>query len=179
MTKTFRAVFVLGALLVLASCQSQPAWYTVPPQRTQAVAEEAWDGRFIHFADPRTFQGVVADIDTEDASAPWRWTRRNPTVRLLADPTVSWNLVVQGTFAEAVFQQTGAIRVQVWLDGKMISTQSLTQPGPLRWSFPIGIAQLGGKREHQVKLALSKVFIAPSDKAELGLILEAIGMERP
>lgn len=171
--------YCLFLLVVCAACTPMPEAYAPPVQRQPALAGEAPKAakRLLQMGDAETDAYIVQDIP-KGANGPWRWAGKKPTVRIFLSNTAASDpntvVMVEYSVAEATFKDTGPVGFQFFLNGQKIGEQRQTQPGAYTFSAnaPPGLLKAG---ENDLAVEVDKPWKSPSDGAELGFILTAIG----
>ncbi len=121
---------------------------------------------------------MVKDIDPADPTVLWRWTRQNPTVKILAATTQDLKLTVDFSLWDVAFQQTGPVELTFAVNGHTLDKIRYTSPGEKHFEKPIPPEWLFSDVESTISVAIDKLYTAPQDGAKFGFILSRIGFSR-
>jgi hypothetical protein len=174
-----RLLFPLCLLVTCAACVQMPESYAPPVQRRPALSGEApkTAKRLLRMTDAETDAYVVQDIP-KGANGPWRWAGRKPTVRIFLSNTAANDpntiMLVEYSVAEATFKDTGPVTFQFLVNGQKLGEERQEKPGAYTFSkvIPNGWLKSG---ENDLAVEIDKPWKSPTDGAELGFILTAIG----
>lgn len=118
---------------------------------------------------------IVKDINPGSPGDQWRWTGKEPTVKILAVTTQDLKLLVDFTLWPVAFQQTGPVELSFQVNGRLLDTILYTTPGPKHFEKPIPPGWLTTDVESTVSVSIDKLYVAPQDGAKFGFILSRIG----
>lgn len=121
---------------------------------------------------------IVKDIDPAGPGDQWRWTKQNPTVKILAVTTENLKLTVDFALWDVAFRQTGPVELTFQVNGRMLDKVRYTTPGAKHFEKPIPPEWLGSDVESMVSVGIDKLYTAPQDGAKFGFILSRIGFSR-
>lgn len=167
------------AIFWLSGCTPMPEAYAPPVQRQPALAGEAPKAakRLLRMSEAETDAYIVQDIP-KGANGPWRWAGKKPTVRIFLTNTAANDpntiVLVEYSVADATFKDTGPVGFQFFLNGQKLGEERQTKPGDFTFTktIPAGVLKAG---ENDIAVEVDKVWKSPTDGAELGFILTAIG----
>ncbi len=167
----------LFLLFLLGGCTPVPQWYAIPNQSTtRPETEPAGIGSFMTFGDRRAPDHIISDIVAGSGTEVWRWTNQKPTLKFVVLEAASrWTFQAAFALPEATWKKTGPVTLRVYVNEQLIATAANLPAGrhELRWPVPAGL--LKANTETIVRLEVDKIFIAETDQARLGMILENAG----
>lgn len=125
----------------------------------------------LHFAQG-DMAGVVSDILRP--AGGWSWTRKRPSVKIRLRGGLPVRYAIDFSVAEATFSKTGPVKVTFFVNDHELETVRYAAPGPQRYEKPVPPEWL--KSENIVGAEVDKLWTSPDDGAQLGLILNSIGL---
>ena len=120
----------------------------------------------------------VKDIEPGSTGDQWRWTKQNPSLKILATTTQNLKLSVDFTLWDVAFRQTGPLELTFLVNGRTLDKIRYTTPGQKHFEKPIPPEWLTTDVESVVSIAIDKLYIAPEDREKFGFILSRIGFDR-
>ena len=121
---------------------------------------------------------IVKDIDPAGPGILWRWTRQNPTVKILAATTQGLKLAIDFTLWDVAFRQTGPVELTFVVNGHTLDKIRYRTPGEKHFEKPIPADWLVTDVESKISISIDRLYIAPQDGAKFGFILSRIGFSR-
>jgi hypothetical protein len=172
-----RTAGFLCCLLCLAACDRLPESYP-PPEQRQPVAglNPSPDAMMVSMDNPDAGLLIVKDIYPAGGN-PWRWTLREPTVKVLVLATSNIKFSVDFTIWDEGFKSTGPVGISFLVNGKLLDTVRYTTPGNKHFEKPVPADWLTVNSESTVALLVDNLYIAPADKAQFGVILTRLGLK--
>lgn len=116
--------------------------------------------------------GVVSDILRP--AGGWSWTRKRPSVKIRLRGGLPVRYAIDFAVADATFAQTGPVNVTFFVNDHTLETIRYSAPGPQRYEKSVPPEWL--KPENIVGAEVDKLWTSPGDGAQLGLILNSIGL---
>jgi hypothetical protein len=165
----------------LCSCARYPESYPPPEQRHPAEgANPDSESMLLEMSSPGASRHIVKDIDIDLAgpSNLWRWTKQNPTVKILAVTTQNLKLAIDFTLWDIAFRQTGPVELTFVVNGRRLDKIRYSTPGEKHFEKPIPPDWLASDVESTISVSIDKLYIAPQDGAKFGFILSRIGFSR-
>jgi hypothetical protein len=167
---------LLCCLLCLTACDRLPESYPPPEQRqpltginpgpeAMMVSMEGTD------ADPL----IVKDI-YGGGSIPWRWTKQEPTVKVLVLSAENLKFSTDFAIWDDGFKITGPVEISFLVNGKLLDKVRYTTPGNKHFEKPVPVEWLEGDTA-TVAMSVDKLYIAPRDGAKFGVILARMGLK--
>ncbi|MBI3473821.1 MAG: hypothetical protein HY013_20895 [Candidatus Solibacter usitatus] len=170
-----RPFFLSFLLLILTGCANIPDSYAPPVQRKPlSPAEPRPFGHFVNMNDPNAEAYFIKDIATV-AEGPWRWTGKRPELKFFLETVESLKFSLDYTIAEATFKSTGPVTISVFLNGKLLEKLRHATHGEQHFEKPAPPPLLRRNEVNQVALEVDKVWVSPTDGAQLGFILTRAG----
>ncbi len=166
-------------LLSLAACDRLPESYP-PPEQRQPIAgfgpDAGGDAMMVSMDNSDADQLIVQDV-YGGSNIPWRWTKQEPTVRVLV--LSAENLKYSTDFAlwDDAFKISGPVEVSFLVNGKLLDKVRYTSPGNKHFEKAVPSDWLTGGAEANVALSIDKLYTAPRDGAKFGVILTRIGLK--
>lgn len=108
---------------------------------------------------------------------PWRWTKKEPTVRVPLLSTENLKFSTDFAIWNDGFKVTGPIEISFLVNGKLLDKVRYTTPGDKHFEKPVHSDWLAGKSEASVALSVDKLYTAPRDGAQFGVILTRVGLK--
>jgi hypothetical protein len=172
-----RTAGFLCCLLCLAACDRLPESYP-PPEQRQPVAglNPGPDAMMVSMDSPDVGLLIVKDI-YPGSDIPWRWTLREPTVRVLVLATENIKFSADFTIWDDAFKTTGPLEISFLVNGKVLEKIRYTTPGAKHFEKPVPPDWLTINSEASVALLVDKLYIAPADQAKFGVILSRLGLK--
>lgn len=130
---------------------------------------------FIALNAPEAPEHFVSGIRPELNDGSWRWALKSATLQFQLPDTRGVKLRIDLTVPEVTFQQTGPVKIAVFVDGHELDTIDFPQPGPKLWEKPVPKEWLSTTHPVLVRLEIDKIYKSPTDGAERGYILSKIG----
>jgi hypothetical protein len=173
-----RTAFALLCLLCLAACDRLPESYPPPQQRPPLTGVNLGPSAMMVSMDgPEADALFVKDIYWRFGDAPWRWSKREPTVKVLV--VSAENIKFSADFAiwDESFKSTGPLEISFLVNGKLLDKIRYTSPGDKHFEKPVPAAWLAANTEATVAMSIDKLYTAPRDKAQFGVILARMGLK--
>jgi hypothetical protein len=171
-----RSAVPLGCLLCLAACDRLPESYPPPEQRQPVAGVLAGpDAMMVSMEDSDADSAIVKDIYPGTAD-PWRWTKQEPTVRVLVFSTENIKFNVDFGLWEDAFKITGPVEVSFLVNGKLLDKVRYTTPGGKLFEKPVPADWLEANTEASVALSVDNLYVSPRDGAKFGVILTRLGL---
>ena len=164
------------AALLLAGCVNIPDTYAPPIQRSPQYGPESHPAsHFVAMAGANPEDYIVRDVLPGDPGNAWRWTGKRPELRFQLSFTNDLRFVMDLSVPEATFAQRGPVTISFFINGKLLDKVRYEKPGEMHFSKPVPAAWLRTDAPTLVAAEIDKVWVAPSDGAQLGFILSRAG----
>ena len=158
----------------MCSCGRVPDSYVLPVQRPRFDDPQTWE-RMVRMTDVDARDHFVGEI-FEPLAANWRWTGKNPTIRLEAPPNLQRAYRIEFAIPEQDLRVTGPVTLTFVVNGHVLDRKQYTAAGayvfeeqvPPEW-IATGEATLGAE--------IDKVMPAPSGPP-LGFLIVSIGLKK-
>ena len=105
-----RAICFVLAAVAFGSCNRVPDSFPVPEQQPRIDDPHTWE-RIVRMTDVDARDTFVADI-FEPLAANWRWTGKNPTIRLMVPPHLHRAYRIEFVIPEQSFRVTGPVELK-------------------------------------------------------------------
>jgi len=162
--------------VVLAGCVKYPEPYRPPIQRRpMELTETNRLKHFVHMNAPDAMNYVVADVMPELNDGNWRWTLKSPTLQFQLPSTAAMRLSADLTIPDITYQQTGPVKITVYIGGHLLDTIDCPKPGQRTWEKAVPAEWLSSDTPVLVRMEIDKIWTSPSDGAQRGFILTRIG----
>jgi hypothetical protein len=119
---------------------------------------------------------IVKDIYPSSRGVPWRWTKQEPTVKVLVLSTEDIKFSVDFAIWDDGFKITGPVEISFLVNGRLLDKVRYTTPGTKHFEKPVPADWLAGDNV-TVALSVDKLYTAPSDGAKYGVILTRLGLK--
>jgi hypothetical protein len=167
---------LFGCLLCLAACDRLPESYPPPAQRQPVVGVPAGPGAMmVSMEDSDADSAIIKDIYPATAN-PWRWTKQEPTVRVLVLSTENIRFSADFGLWEDAFKITGPVEVSFLVNGKLLDKVRYTEPGGKHFEKLVPAEWLDANTEANVALSVDKLYAAPQDGGKFGVMLTRLGL---
>lgn len=164
-----------AVILLLPACSRQPGYYS--PKAERPAARAPAHGELRHFT---TMDGtsapnhIVSGILPGDG-APWRWCERRAELRFQLPDTRELRFRTELAVSEMTFKQTGRVRIDVAIDGKLLDTIVYDKPESRTTEFEVPAAMVTAGQPVAVTLTADKEWVEPGTGVRRGFILTSAG----
>ncbi len=164
--------------LLLCSCERLPDNFPPPEQRPPLSQTPSPDpaNLMVEMDDPECALHIVKDI--YDSSTTWRWTAKQPTVKVLVFATDDVKLSTDFAIWDEGFKQTGPIELSFFVNGRLLDKVKYSTPGNKHFEKLVPPGWLSTETETIISLDVDKLYVAPQDGVKFGVILTRIGFVR-
>ena len=167
---------IVVLLALVAGCRRYPDTYAPPEQRRPLTIEEPAEVRsFISMNEADAPLHFVRDIKPSLEGGAWRWTLKQPTVRLSAPKDRGLKFIAEVTVPEITFKDTGPVSIAVTINGHPLQTFKFDKPGPRRLEMPVPDGWLRKGDDNTVTMEIDKLWTAALDKVQVGFVLTSVG----
>lgn len=128
--------------------------------------------------DSNVAQYLVKDVADGPAGAGWRWVYKRPEFRFLVEDNAGLRYFMEFALPEQTFSQTGPVTFSIFINEKPFKKLRFTKPGQMRLEEPLPSALLKRYAVNYVAIEVNPVWVAPTDKAQLGFILSSAGFSK-
>ena len=163
--------------LLLCSCDRLPESYPPPEQRQVQALTPDPSAMMIEMNDPDSAQHVVKDI-YDSPGSPWRWTAKQPTVKLLVYATDHVRLSADLAIWDEGFKQTGPLELSFLVNGHLLDKVKYAEPGYKHFEKAVPADWLSADTESTISVDVDKLYVSPLDGVKFGFILTRIGFLR-
>jgi hypothetical protein len=126
-------------------------------------------------SDPGASAYIVRDISNTTESGGWRWTYRNPELRVYLPRQRGLKFVMDFAIPQRIFRETGPITLTVKINGKALDQIRVNSGGEQHYRKDVPPALIVPETENTVSLEPDKVWTSKQDGAVLGFILSRAG----
>lgn len=167
---------LLLTALALAGCVKYPEPYRPPIQRRpMELTETNRLKHFVNMSAPDAMNYVVADVMPELHDDNWRWTLKSPTLQFQLPSTQSMRFRADLTIPDITYQQTGPVKITIYIGGHLLDTIDCPKPGQRNWEKAVPPEWLTTDTPVLVRMEIDKLWTAPADGVQRGFILTRIG----
>jgi hypothetical protein len=163
--------------LLLCSCDRLPETYPPPQQRQPQALTPDPAAMMVEMNDPDAAQHIVKDI-YQPFGSPWRWTAKQPTVKVLVYATDNVKLSADFAIWDDGFKQTGPLELSYFVNGRLLDKVKYATPGYKHFEKAVPADWLVADAESAISVDVDKLYVAPQDGAKFGVILTRIGFLR-
>jgi hypothetical protein len=163
--------------LLLCSCDRLPETYPPPEQRQPQALTPDPAAMMVEMNDPDAAQHIVKDI-YQPFGSPWRWTAKQPTVKVLVYATDNVKLSADFAIWDDGFKQTGPLELSYFVNGRLLDKVKYATPGYKHFEKAVPADWLVADAESAISVDVDKLYVAPQDGAKFGVILTRIGFLR-
>ena len=170
----FACRILLISTVFVTGCVPMQDSYGVPPQHAALTAPEPMAERgIVSAADPRASTFFVNDVKALEGH--WCWTGQKPELRFrLADVSIR-RAVVNFTIHEITFKDTGPLRMNFLVNGRLLETVRYDTPGEKIFEKPVPRGWLQPDSDNMLSFVIENPWIASSDGVKLGVLLQRAG----
>jgi hypothetical protein len=172
-----RLAVLLCCLLCLAACDRLPESYP-PPEQRQPIAglDPGSDAMMVSMENSVADPVIVKDI-YPGGGISWRWTKQDPTVKILVLSANNVRFIVDFAIWDDGFKTTGPVEISFLVNGKLLDKVRYTTPGNKHFEKAVPADWLAVNTEATVGLSIDKLYIAPQNGAKYGVILASLGLK--
>lgn len=163
--------------LLLCSCDRLPETYPPPQQRQPPAPIPDPSVIMVDMNDPDAEQHIVKDI-YEPFGSSWRWTAKQPTVKVLVYATDNVKLSADLTIWTEGLQQTGPVELSFLVNGHQLDKVKYETAGYKHFEKAVPAEWLSADTESIISLDVDKLYVSPRDGKKFGVILSRIGFLR-
>jgi hypothetical protein len=172
-----RIAVLLLCLLCLAACDRLPESYPPPQQRPPVVGlNPGSDAMMVSMENSDADPVIVKDI-YPGSGIPWRWTKQEPTVKVLVLSDENIKFSTDFAIWDDSFKTTGPVEISFLVNGKLLDKVRYATPGTKHFEKPVPADWLAVNAEATVALSIDKLYIAPQNGAAFGVILARLGLK--
>jgi hypothetical protein len=164
-------------VLSLCSCDRLPETYPPPEQRQPQALLPDPAAMMVDMSDPDASQHVVKDI-YDAPGQPWRWTAKQPTVKVLVYATENVKLSTDFAIWDDGFKKTGPLELSFLVNGHLLGEEKYITPGYKHFEKAVPADWLSPDTESTIAVDVDKLYVSPLDGAKFGFILTRIGFIR-
>lgn len=168
----------LFSLLSLVACDRLPESYPPPEQRPPLEGITPLpEAMMVSMQGSDADAAIVKDIYPASDGINWRWTKQQPTVRVLVLSTTGVKYAADFALWDDAFKITGPLEISFLVNGKLLDKVHYTTSGAKHFEKPVPPDWLLANTEATVALAVDKLYTAPADGAKFGVILVRVGLK--
>ncbi len=134
------------------------------------------DAMMVSMANPDADPQIVKDI-YPGSNIPWRWTKQEPTVKVLVLSNENIKFSAEFAIWDEGFKSTGPLEISFLVNGKMLDKVRYTTPGSKHFEKSVPADWIPVNSVATLALSVDKLYIAPADKAQFGVILTRMGLK--
>ena len=131
----------------------------------------------VEMNDPDASQHVVKDI-YDPFGSTWRWTAKQPTVKVLAYATDNVKLSSDFAIWDEAFKQTGPLELSFFVNDHLLDKVKYATPGSKHFEKAVPAEWLSADRESTISIDIDRLYVAPQDGVKFGVILTRLGFLR-
>ena len=155
-------------------CGSGLRWYPPPEQRPSlSLPSSVPFGCFVTMSDPNANSYIVGGF-REQSEGSWRWAHERPALQFYLPRVPRLRFLMDLTFPDQTFAQTGPVEVTIRIDGKVFDRVHYTTPGSQRYTKETPWEWLRADAVNTVALEPDKTAAGP-DGERLGFVLSRAG----
>ena len=171
-------IVCLFAVLCMAACDRLPDSYPPPEQRPPVERiTPGPDAMMVSMQGSDAALAIVKDIYPNISGIQWRWTKQQPTVRILVLSTAGIKYSADFALWDDAFKITGPLELSFLVNGKLLDKVRYTTSGNKHFEKLVPSGWLIGNTDATLALAVDKLYTAPADGAQFGVILVRIGLK--
>ncbi|MGA2155847.1 MAG: hypothetical protein ABSH37_15645 [Bryobacteraceae bacterium] len=167
-------VFSIVLAFLTAGCGSRLEWYPPPEQRPSLSLPSSLPfGYFVAMSDPNAGAYIVGGF-RDQSEGVWRWTHERPVLQFYVPRAPRLRLLVDLTFPDQTFAQTGPVELTIRLNGKEFDRVRYAKPGSQEYTKDTPWEWLHPDAVNTVALEPDKTAAGP-DGERLGFVLTRAG----
>ena len=124
--------------------------------------------------DPFAGAYIVRDINSELEAGAWRWTSRQPELRMYLDDVRGLKLTADFTLPETGFAHTGPVTISFFINGNLLDKVRYDGPGARHFEKPVPEAWLHARWVNHIVMQPDKTWTGEGGKI-YGFILTRAG----
>jgi hypothetical protein len=163
-------------LVFLSACDRLPDSYP-PPQQRQPVPglnQLGPEAMLVSMGGSEVDPYIVKDI-YPGTGISWRWSKQEPTVRVPVRSPKTFS--AEFALWPDSFKDTGPLTISFLVNGKLLDKVRYTTPGTKHFEKPVPTEWFAGSDQATVALSVDKLYTAPGDGAQFGVILVSLGLK--
>ena len=164
--------------LLLCSCDRPPESYPPPEQRQPQALTPDPSAMMVEMDDPDVAPHLAKDVYEAFGTSSWRWTAKQPTVKVLVYATDNVKLSTDFAIWDEGFKQTGPIELSFSVNGHPVDRVKYTTSGYKHFEKPVPAEWLSADTESTISVVVDKLYVSPQDGKAFGVILTRIGFLR-
>ena len=168
------ALLPAAATLVLCSCGSSGSY--PPPAQFAAAAPP--DPPLLWVGYPSRGARILGEVLVDAASKGSAWTTQHPAFAFTLEKAEDLDLFVRFSVHSDTFLHTGPVTLTVRVNDELIDRPRFDSPGEREYSHLVTAQVLQRQNPAVVRLDVDPVWTA-ADGVKLGILLFAVGFERP
>jgi hypothetical protein len=175
-----RGPAMVGAVLLTGvwtgACQNMPGPFAPPVQRQPPEDFRAYRMQeIVEMSDEAGPSHFVKDITGLDAGS-WRWTGKQPTVRVRMRTAENLRYTIDFAIVEATLRATGPVSVSFLVNDHVLDRVRYTRAGAQHFEKAVPAGWTTAGQDVTVGAEVDKVWIPPQGGSGLGFILVRIGL---
>jgi hypothetical protein len=164
--------------LCLAACDRLPESYPPPEQRHPVEGfNPGPDAMMVDMDNPDATLHIVKDIYGANGGTSWRWTKQEPTVKLLLLSTENLKFSADFALWDDSFKITGPLEISFLVNGRELDKMRYDSPGVKHFEKPVSPDWLSVDGDTTIAMSVDKLYVAPRDGAQFGVILTRMGFK--
>ena len=132
----------------------------------------------VEMNDPDASQHIVKDIYDPFGASPWRWTAKQPTVKVLVYAVDNVKLSADFAIWDDGFKQTGPLLLSFLVNGHKLDEVKYPAPGNKHYEKAVPADWLSADTESTISVDVDKLYVSPLDGVKFGIILTRLGFIR-
>jgi hypothetical protein len=101
--------------------------------------------------------------------------KKRPAFHFMLPTTQGLKLRIDHSVADITFQQTGPVKIAVYVEGKLLETEGFDQPGEKRLEKAVPAEWLTTEHPVMVRMEIDKMWTSPTDGVQRGFIVTRLG----
>jgi len=168
-----RGAFILFVLAAVG-CGSRLTWYAPPKQSESLITPPPVSfGCFVAMSDPNASAYIVGGF-RDQSEGPWRWTHEHPVLQFYVPRVPRLRLLIDLTFPEQTFNQTGAVEVVIRINGREFDRVRYAKAGNEEYARATPWKWLHARAINTVALDPDKTAVGPGGE-RLGFVVTRAG----
>jgi hypothetical protein len=131
-------------------------------------------GHYVYMNQPDADAYILGGMRPR-SEGPWRWALNRPELRFYVPEAARLKFEMDLTFPENEFRQTGAVRLDVALNGRVFDSVHVEKPGSLHYSRPVPGGLLRANAVNTVAITPDKAAGRSNAGERLGFIMFSAG----
>lgn len=171
-----RLSLICTLVLIVSACRNMPGPFAPPVQRQPLEEFRPYRmSAIVDMADEDAKTHFVQDL-TSNASATWRWTGQQPTLRVRMRSVENLRYVIDFAISGAMLAKTGPLTVSFLVNDRVLDRVRYDRDGAQHFENAVPPGWVTAGEDVTVGASINQAWIPPEGGPPLGIMLTRIGL---